>query len=278
MSFPLDGSEQSIAQNLGSLEGYLGNQQYTTAQVPMQGEQVVRNPDFGPVTAPGPNDYAPQGVAPQQAQPGITQAQFNAMAEYAQRMEQTAAQAAQQAIAAEEAQFLAQLDYAVEMGQLTEAQRDVQIVLRRNSQLETSQATMAQRLQAEADRQEEEEQMDAKTRISFREAMAHGVNWFNPDVRNVILEAEDLDSMRSKLRVLQLYPGAQLTPDMMRAAGTQAQPQAQPQQTQAQVAAGVFAAANGRGNGAPPAQIKKGSGALGAYIKSKGGYEARVVE
>jgi hypothetical protein len=203
------------------------------------------------------------------------------MVEYAQRMEQTAQTAAQQAIQQEEALFLAQLDYAVEMGQMTEAQRDVQIVLRRNQQLETSQQTMAQRMQAEADAREEAEQQDAKTRISFREAMAHGINWFNPDIRNVILEADDLESMRSKLKVLQLYPGALLTPEMMRAAGTQAQPQAQqtlPQQTQAQVAAGVFAAAGAAGGGTPPAQIKKGSGNLGGYIRSKGGYEARAVE
>lgn len=285
MSFALDGNEQSIAENLGSLEGYLGNQQYTTAQVPMQGESVVRNDGgLGPVTAPGPADYAPQGVAPQvaqpQQQPGITQAQWNAMVEYAQRMEQTAQAAAQQAIAAEEQQFLAQLDYAVEMGQMTESQRDVQIVLRRNQQLETSQQTMAQRMQAEADAREEAEQMDAKTRISFKEAMAHGINWFNPDIRNVILEAEDLESMRSKLKVLQLYPGAHLTPEMMRAAGTQT-PQAQGQQptpTQAQVAAGVFAAAGARGGGTPPAQVKKGSGDLGRYISSKGGYQSVAVE
>lgn len=288
MSFALDGPEQTIAQNLGSLEGYLGNQQYTTAQVPMQGEQVVRNAfGVGPVTQPGPADYAPQGTAPQAqpapAQPGISQDQWNAMVEYAQRMEQTAQAAAQQAIQAEEAQFLANLDYAVEMGRMTESQRDVQIVLRRNQQLEASQQTMAQRVQAEADAREEAEQMDAKTRISFREAMQHGVNWFNPDVRNAILEAEDLESMRSKLRVLQMYPGAQLTPEMMRAAGQQVQqpqtPQAaQPQPTQAQVAAGVFAAAGARGGGTPPNDVKKGSGQLGRYIQAKGGYQIQAVE
>lgn len=253
--------EQSL-HNLGSLEGYLGNQQYTTAQIPMQGENVVRDErGFGPVTAPGPQDYAPQ-VAPQ---PGVSQDQFDAIVEYAQRMEQTATIAAQQAIAQEEARFLAQLDYAVEMGQITDAQRDVQIVLRHNQQLEQSNQTMAQRLQAEADMQEEQEQMDAKVRISYREAMNHGVNWFNNDVRRAILEAQDLEDMRAKLRVLQMYPGAVLTP-------TQAQ------QSQAQVAAGAFAAANGRGNGAPPAQVQKRSGDLGKYIQSKGGYQSLLVE
>lgn len=288
MSFPqLSGDEQNAAENLGSLEGYLGNQRYTTAQVPMSGEQVVRNSfGVGPVSEPGPADYAPQGVAPQgqpaQQQPGISMDQWNAMVSYAQRMEQTANTAAQDAIAAEERQFLAQLDFEVEMGRMTESQRDVQIVLRRNQQLETSQQTMAQRIQADADRQEEAEQMDAKTRISFREAMAHGVNWFNPDVRNAIMEAESLEDMQSKLRVLRMYPGALLTPEMMRAAGQQ-QPQAQapqqqPQQTQAQVAAGVFAAAGGRGGGTPPAQVKKGSGDLGRYIQAKGGYQSVAVE
>lgn len=280
MSYTLDGSEQSIAQNLGSLEGYLGDRQYTTAQIPMQGEHVARfEGGLGPVTAPGPQDYAPQGVAPQ-AQPGVSQDQFNAMVAYAQRMEATAQQAAQQAIQAEEAQFLAQLDYAVEMGQMTESQRDVQIVLRRNQQLEQSHMTMAQRLQQEADAQEEAEQMDAKTRISFREAMQHGVNWFHPDVRNTILEAQDLEDMRSKLRVLQLYPGARLTPEMIQAAGTQqAQAQqAQRQPTQAQIQAGVFAAAGAAGGGTSPTTIKKGSGNIAGYLKAKGGYQSVAVE
>lgn len=283
VSYTLDGSEQSIAENLGSLEGYLGNQQYTTAHVPMNGETVVRNSfGVGPVTEPDPANYAPQGVAPQYAAPqqsGVSQDQWNAMVAYAQRMEQTAQSAAQQAIQQEESLFLAQLDYAVEMGQMTESQRDVQIVLRRNQQLETSQQTMAQRMQAEADAQEEAEQMDAKTRISFREAMNHGVNWFNPDVRKTVLEAQDLEDMRSKLRVLQMYPGARLTPEMMRAGQQQSYAQGQaPQQTQAQVAAGVFAAAGGRGGGTPPAQVKKGSGDLGRYISAKGGYQSVAVE
>jgi hypothetical protein len=255
--------EQAI-QNLGSLEGYLGNQQYTTAQVPMQGEQVVRDERLGPVTAPGPYDYAPQGVAPQ-PQPGVSQAQFDAVVEYAQRMEQTATIAAQQAIMQEEQRFLAQLDYYVEMGQMTDAQRDVQIVLRHNQQLEQSNQTMSQRIQAEADAVEEREQMDAKVRVSYREAMDHGINWFNNDVRATILQAEDLEDMRAKLRVLQMYPGAVLTPN-------------QAQQSQAQVAAGAFAAANGRGNGSPPAQVQKKSGELGKYIQSKGGYQSRFVE
>lgn len=272
MSFGLDGSEQSIAANLGNLEGYLGNQQYTTAQVPMQGENVVRDErGFGAVTAPGPADYAPQGVA-QPQQPGVSQDQFNAILEYAQRMEQTATIAAQQAIHQEEARFLAQLDYAVEMGQMTEAQRDVQIVLRRNQQLEQSHMTMAQRIQAEEDAQEEREQMDAKVRVSFREAMNAGINWFNSDIRNTILQAESLEDMRSRLRVLQMYPGAILTPGQVQ------QAQQQQAQSQSQIAAGAYAAANGRGNGAAPSQVKRGSGDLGRYIQSKGGYQSVAVE
>jgi hypothetical protein len=255
--------DEQVIQNLGSLEGYLGNQQYTTAQIPMQGENVVRDErGLGPVTAPGPQDYAPQRVA----QPGVSQDQFDAIVEYAQRMEQTATIAAQQAIAQEEARFLAQLDYYVEMGQMTEAQRDVQIVLRHNQQLEQSNQTMAQRIQAEADALEEREQMDAKVRVSYREAMNHGINWFNNDVRATILQAVDLEDMRAKLRVLQMYPGAVLTPN-----------QAQ-QPSQAQVAAGAFAAASGRGNGSPPALVQKRSGDLGKYIQSKGGYQSRLVE
>lgn len=262
MSFSLDGSEKSNAQNLGSLEGYLENQQYTVSQVPMQGEQVVRDErGFGPVTAPGPGTYAPQGVAPQQ--PGVSQAQFEAVMAYAQQQDQANRILAQQAIQAEEQQFLAQLDYAVEMGQLTESQRDVQIVLRRNQQLEQSHQHVVRSYQEMADAQEESEQEDAKYRVARTLASQSGLNFYDADVYDEMMRAETRADMERSIRLLTrgVQPGAQQLP-----------------QSQAQIAGGIYAAANGSGSGAPPNQVKKGSGDLGRYIQAKGGYQSVAVE
>lgn len=271
MSLPqLSGDESTIAQNLGSLEGYLGNRQYTTAQVALQGdlgnESIVRNPTLGPVTQPGTADYAPQGAAPQPQQPGVSLEHFNAMVAYAQQQEQANRALAQQAIQAEEAQFLAQLDYAVEMGQMTDSQRDVQIVLRRNQQLEQSQQHVVKSYQELQDAQEEQEQEDAKYRLGRALATQAGLNWFDTDVYDEIMRAETRDDMDRSIRLLTrgVQPGS-------------SQPVAQ-HPTQAQVAAGVFAAAGGAGGGTAPAQVKKGSGDLGRYIKAKGGYQAVAVE
>jgi len=262
--------DETILNNMGSLEGLLSEREYSTAVVPMQGETVVRN-EFGtgPVTAPGPGDYAANGVVPQggngvvpqqpylPAQPSpqpaqppqVSVQQYHAAMAYASQMQAAAQEAARQRLELEDQLFLARI------ADLDESEQNAAILYRHNQQLQAANRGLSETLQERQAREEEEEQEEAKVGVAMVLALRNGLPWENQGVKNALLAAPDRQTMDSIIEGLkQVVPRPQYLG-----------------QTPAQVAAGQIAAAPGRGNAGVGQQQgpKPGSGDIAGYLKSK---------
>ena len=265
--------DETILNSMGSLDGLLSERGYTTATVPMQGESVVRN-EFGtgPVTAPGPADYATHGVVPQPAsgvetpnglpaqpasvpqqpaQPQVSVEQYHAAMAYAARMQAAAQEAAREKLEAEDRLFLQSI------ADLSEMEQNAAILYRHNQQLQAANQGLSETLQQQQQREEEEEQAEAKHGVAMVLAFRNGLPWENPGVQAALLAAPDratMDQIVTGLKAALPQPAAQYG-----------------QQNPAQIAAQQIVGAPARGsNGAAPASgPKPGSGDIAGLLKSR---------
>lgn len=283
MSFGLSPDEASIAQNLGDLGGYLDQRGYRTASVPMNPDGTIGRVDSGTGQgAPGEyNPYAAQGVGAGQGYPGMVPGQtysqiqppviqgvppdqFEALQEYALRLEQSNLAAAQQALQAEDAAFR----YAI--ADLPEEDQVIAWQNRQIEQLAYANQALNQNMQAREQMVEEEEQQYYKEVVAEELCRQRGVNFANPQVERTLMNAatrEDMDSILDLLVASRPVPRPQMPQQAL------AQPMLQ---TQAQRSAGLVAAGT-QGNGGGQA-IKPGSGDLAGYLKAKGGYQVAYIE
>lgn len=270
MSFGLSADEQQIAQNLGSLEGYLGQRQYATALVPMNADNTVGryDPQTMAYAQGGQTPYAVQGVgaAPgylpyqtqPQVQPGIDPDQFAALQEYALRLEQSNLAAAQQAIQAEEYAFRAAIADLPEEDQVIAWQQ------RQIDQLAQANGALSQRLQITEEMAEEEEQEYYKDVVASELCRRAGINYANPQVEAAFMAAQTMPEMHNLVNLL--------TANRPRPVQ-----QALPQQAMQQRPPG-WAAAAGTAVPAGAQAVRPGSGDLAGYLRAKGGYQVAYVE
>lgn len=276
MSFGLSSDEAQIAQNLGDLGGYLGQRGYVTAPVPINPDGTIGRIEGGiPASAPGYQvPYVAQGVGaaggypgmvPGQAVPqnqppviqGVPPDQFQALQEYALRLEQANLQVAQQAIQAEEQAFL----YAI--ADLPEEEKVIAWQERQIAQLAQANGALSTNLQTREQMAEEDEQAYYKEVVAEELCRRAGINFANPQVEAAFMGAqtrEDMDNLVTLITANRSVPQA---------------PQ-QPQQTQAQRAAGLVAA--GANGGAGRQAVRQRSGDLMGYLKQKGGYQVAYIE
>lgn len=256
--------DETILNNMGSLDGLLSERGYATATVAMNGEAVVRNDvGTGPVTQPSPGEYAAPGVVPQDGQgvapqpvlpaqpvqPTVSVNEYHAAMAYAARMQAAAQEATREKIAADDKLFLQSIQ------DLSELEQNAAILYRHNQQLQAANQGLSQTLTQRQQQEDEAEQEEAKHGVAMVLAMRNGLPWENPGVQAALLSAPDRQTMD------QIVSGLR-----------QALPQAQvgQQQTPAQVAAGQIVGAPARGNnGAAPAGPKPGSGDISGLLKSR---------
>lgn len=260
-----------ILANMGDLSALIETRGYTVATVPMSGgpgnERVERNP-YGPESeypagqfAPVTHGVVPQGqpgVVPQQApavqpvpqrqQPQISLQQYQAAIDYARRMEQVAQQTAEAQLRAEDEAFLASIEH------LPTIEQEREIAVRYAQQLEQANQHLYESEQQRREREEAEEQEDAKETVAWHIATQNGLPWGNAGIRDALLNAPDrptMDRIAAGLRAM-----------------TPQQQQQQIQQTPAQIA-GQMVAAPARGGGARAPHVRKGSGDIGGLLKAR---------
>jgi hypothetical protein len=274
----LSGQESQIAQNLPSLEGYLGQRQYASALIPMNPDNTIGRLD-GQTMAAMPGGYVPyagqgvgspglvpqgQGMVPVPPQPQVVQGvppeQFRQLQDYALQLEQANYAAAQQAIAAEEQAFL----YAI--ADLPEEEKVIAWQQRQIDQLAQANGHLSHRVQSAEEAAEEEEQAYYKDVVAEELCRRAGINYANPQVEAAFMAAQtkaEMDNLVGLLTANRPQFGAQ-------------QPQQLQQPTMAQRQAGLVAAQGVSGVGGRAVQIRQGD--LGGYLKAKGGYQVAYQE
>lgn len=297
MGITLTGNDQAIAQNLGSLGGYLDQRQYASALVPMNPDNTIARLDgqTAAATAGGYPNYAAQGAgaggpypgmvpgyAPAQNQPqvvqGIPTEQFQQLQDYALQLEQANLLAAQQAIQAEEQAFL----YAI--ADLPEEEKVIAWQQRQIDQLSQANGHLSHRVQSAEEQAEAEEQEYFKDVVAAELCRRNGINYANPQVEAAFMAAQTKAEMDNLIGLLssnrpqfQGLPQGQPQPQPQ-LQQQQPQYQVQPQyQTVAQRGAGLVAAQGVGGVGGGRQQAVR-QGDLGGYLKAKGGYQVAYVE
>jgi hypothetical protein len=269
----LSGSEAQIAQNLPSLEGYLGQRQYANALIPMNPDNTIGRLDGQTMAAMpgGYPTYAGQGVGspgmvPVPPQPQVVQGvppeQFRQLQDYALQLEQANYAAAQQAIQAEEQAFL----YAI--ADLPEEEKVIAWQQRQIDQLAQANGHLSHRVQSAEEAAEEEEQAYYKDVVAEELCRRAGINYANPQVEAAFMAASTKAEMDNLVGLL--------TANRPQFQAQQPMPQQQPLPTMAQRQAGLVAAQGVSGVGGHAVQIRQGD--LGGYLKAKGGYQVAYQE
>jgi hypothetical protein len=265
--------EESILNNMGSLEEYLSGKDYGNAVVTLNADgtiardenntALINDPGQHPLPAgPGVGQGQVPGVVPQpvpaqpvQQQPAITPQMYHAAVYRQQQLEAAAAQATREKLEADDRAFLAEISH------LDEDDQRIKLYERYIQQLDEANQGLAAKMQAIEAQDEEMEQNAAKGRVATNKMLAAGLMpALYPDLRAALMDVETPQAMDRLVNTARRYVGANAP-----------QPgAAPPPQTRARTAAGQYVAGPGRGttNGTAPT-VKEGSGNLSGYLKGK---------